>query len=88
MGDKGVWDGDLQPRKGVMKEEKFPQIRKLLHTGLWGDLQSLRKFATEILLNVTSQLRSSSHAHVNLQQIGARGGGSGLRGQSSGQDQS
>lgn len=98
MGDKGVWDGDLHPRKGVVKEEKLPQIRKLFHTGLWGDLQSLRgecsetgalkakwrKFAPEILLNVTSQLRSSSHAHINVQQVGARGGGSGLRGLSLG----
>ena len=83
-GDKGVWDGDLHPGKGVMKEEKFPQIRKLLHTGLWGDLQSFRgecsetgplkakwrKFATEILLNVTLQLRSSSHAHVTCSKLG------------------
>ena len=96
MGDKGVWDGDLHPGKGVMKEEKLPQIRKLLHTGLWGDLQSLRgecsetgalkakqrKFTTEITPNGTSQLRSSLHARICPQRVGAECRGSGLRGRS------
>ena len=97
--DKVFGDGDLLPRKGVMKEEKFPHTQKPSHKGeSWKGSRTSensktvgtqkakqREFTTEILLKGTSQLRSGSDTHSCFR-VGDGYRDLGFRGQTSGRE--
>lgn len=78
--DKGFQDGDLHPRKGVVKEEKLPHT----HTqGQEGALEPRKGMQQQVpggkngekapqrsLFNSTSQPRNSLHGHACLREWG------------------
>ena len=71
-------NGDLLPRKGVLKEEKFPHTQKPSHKGeswegsrtsessktVCAQKAKQRKFTTEIMLKGTIQLIQQRSAHT------------------------
>ena len=68
---------EIRPGEGVVKEEKFPNIRKPSHQQICGELWNLRghhnqegKKNTEYMPNCNSQWRSSPDTCVCPQQVG------------------
>lgn len=78
--DKGFQDGDLHPRKGVVKEEKLPHThaqgqggalepRKGMQQQVPGG-QNGEKAPQRSLFNSTSQPRNSLHGHACFREWG------------------
>ena len=72
---------ETHPRKGVVKEENFPNTRKPSHQQVYGEFWDLRgqhnrerkkkkNKPTEYAPNRNSQRRCSPDAHVHHQQVG------------------
>ena len=76
---------ETRPRKGVVKEEKFPNSGKPSHRWVCGEFWNLRgqhnqegkKKSTDYAPNHNSKQRSSPDAHVHQHRVGAEQGGMG-----------
>ena len=79
---------ETHPVEGVVKEEKFPNIRKPFHQQVYGEFWNLRGQhnreeknkkinPTAYVPNSNSQQRSSPEARIHHQQVGVEQGGTG-----------